>query len=113
MDILKLANLAFRFLLELCLLAAVGYWGFSAAGPLIAKIALGIGLAILVAAVWGVFLSPRRSVQLPVTARLVMEVILFALAVAALAVTGQSALAATLAVAYAINRILILAWKQE
>ena len=28
MDALKMLNLAVRFLLELCMLAAVGYWGF-------------------------------------------------------------------------------------
>jgi len=28
MDALKLVNLAIRFLLELCVLVAVGFWGF-------------------------------------------------------------------------------------
>jgi hypothetical protein len=43
MIVLKYANLALAFLLELCALAALGYWGFVTAGGLPAKIGLGVG----------------------------------------------------------------------
>ena len=116
MNRLKLLNLALRFVLELCLLAALGWWGFSVGGPLIVKILLAVVIVVAVAAIWGVFLSPRRPVQLGGTARLVIaeqqRVALFALAVAALAATGQPALAVALGVAYIINKGLIMLWKQ-
>ena len=112
MDILKLGNLALRFVLELCLLAALGYWGFSVGGTLIVKILLAALIVVAVAGIWGEFLSPKRSVQLPGAARLVMEVVLFALAVAALAATGHPAPAAALGAVYAVNLGLILLWKQ-
>jgi hypothetical protein len=41
MELIKGANLALRFLLELCALGALGYWGFKAGNTTIAKIALG------------------------------------------------------------------------
>lgn len=113
MNTLKLANLALRFLLELCLLAAFGAWGFSLAAPLIIRIAMGILLPVLVAVVWGVFLSPRRSVQLPPAARLILELALFALAVAALAVAGRPTLAAALGVVYALNKALLMIFPSE
>ena len=109
---LKMANLGLRFLLELCLLAAVGYWGFVAGNSLLAKVALGIGAPVLVAVVWGVFLSPKRLVALLATARLAMELVLFGLASVGLAATGHLALAAVLGIGYVINRILIGVWKQ-
>ena len=112
MNSLKLLNLALRFVLELCLLAALGWWGFSVRGPLIVKIPLAVVIVVAVAALWGVFLSPRRPVQLGGAARLVLEVALFALAVAALAATGQPAMAAALGVVYVINKGLIMLWKQ-
>ena len=50
MELIKGANLALRFLLELCALGALGYWGFKTGGGAVAKITLSIG-APLVAAV--------------------------------------------------------------
>jgi len=112
MDVLKAANLGLRFGLELCLLAAVGWWGFSLGGALAVKVLAALVLVVGVAAVWGVFLSPRRSVKLPDAARLALELALFGLAAAGLAATGHPALGAALAVLYVINKGLIVAWKQ-
>jgi hypothetical protein len=47
---IKNANLALRFLLELCALAALGYWGFQTGrGPVMSAV-LGIGAWLLTAA---------------------------------------------------------------
>jgi hypothetical protein len=48
MDVLKGTNLLFRFLLELCMLAAVGYWGFKTQSEWGMKLLLGIGLPSLI-----------------------------------------------------------------
>lgn len=42
-------NLGVRFLLELCELAALGYWGFQAGGGALVRIGLGIGAPVLAA----------------------------------------------------------------
>jgi hypothetical protein len=112
MNTLKLANLALRFVLELCLLAALGYWGYAVGGTLAVSILLAVMIVVGTAVVWGVLLSPKRAVQWPAAARLVLEVALFGLAVAALAGTGHPALAAALGVVYVINKGLTLGWKQ-
>ncbi len=112
MTTFKLLNLALRFVLELCLLAAVGYGGWSVPGPAPLKLVVAIGLMAAVGVAWGLWLSPKRPVELGSAARLSLEVGLFALAAAALAATGHLGLAAALAVAYAINRILISVWRQ-
>ncbi|HLO32795.1 MAG TPA: YrdB family protein, partial [Anaerolineales bacterium] len=64
MNILKSLNLLVRFLLELCMLAALGYWGFKTQSGWVMKIIIGIGLPILIAVIWGLFLAPRATYPL-------------------------------------------------
>ncbi len=65
MELIKGAHLALRFLLELCALSALGYWGFKTGSGAVAKISLGIGTPLMAAIVWGTFLSPQAPVRLP------------------------------------------------
>ena len=55
MIVLKYANLALAFFLELCALAALGYWGFVTGEGLPARIGLGVGAPLLAAVLWGAF----------------------------------------------------------
>jgi hypothetical protein len=106
------ANLALSFLLELCLLAALGYWGFQTGQGLVMQIVLGIGAPLLVAVLWGAFMSPRAPIRLTVLFHLIVQMLLFALAVAALFAAGQPLLGWVLAVAFLVNQVLVLVWKQ-
>jgi hypothetical protein len=107
----KPANLAVRFLLELCALGALGYWGFVVGGNPVVKPALGLGAPLLAAAVWGTFVAPKAVVPLNMPLRLVPEALVFGSAVAALFATGHPLLAVCLAVLAAVNRALVLAWE--
>ena len=51
LELINGANLALRFLLELCALVALGYWGFKTGSGAIAKFALGIGTPLVAAVV--------------------------------------------------------------
>ena len=113
MGLLKGANLALRFVLELCLLGALCYWGFHVGNGTIAKVVLGIGAPVLIAVVWGTFMSPQARVRLSRPLHLAMEVVLFGLGTAALLVTGHPWLALIFAVAAVVNRVLIAVWGQE
>ena len=78
-----------RFVLELALLAASAVAAYDVAGgggP--GVVAAGLAVAV-VALVWGTFLSPRRRIGLPLIVRIVLELVLFALACAGLAVMGH------------------------
>lgn len=109
---MKSANLALRFLLELCLLVALGYWGFRAGEGLLGNIVLGLGAPLLAAVVWGIFISPRARLPVSRPVRLVMELVLFGAAVVALAAAGQPGLAIAFALIVLINEVLLLVWKQ-
>ena len=43
LELIKGTALALRFLLELCALGALGYWGFMTGGTALAKVGLGLG----------------------------------------------------------------------
>jgi hypothetical protein len=87
-------NLAFRFGLELAMLAAWAVAGWSLVDGRIARVALAVLLPLAAAALWGVFRVPGDG-GAPVVAvagpvRLALEALLFGGAVAALAATGHT-----------------------
>jgi hypothetical protein len=112
LELIKGANLALRFLLELCALGALGYWGFKTGGGAIAKITLGVGAPLVAAVVWGTFLSPRAPVALPGLLVLVLQALVFASAAAGLVATGHRTLALVFGVVVVVNAVLLYAWGQ-
>jgi hypothetical protein len=99
------ANLALRFVLELCALAGLGYWGFTTHSGTAAGIALGLGAPALAALAWGAFVAPRRMVETaPPAVRLLVEVAVFAASATALYAAGAGAAGIALAVVWAINK---------
>ncbi len=105
-------NLALRFLLELCALVAFGYWGFTTGGGTITKLALGIGVPLLVAVIWGAALSPRRSAPLSDRLAFILSLVVLGLSAVGVGAAGQVTLAVAFAVLTAVNATLIVVWKQ-
>ncbi len=112
MSILKGANLALRFLLELCALAALCYWGFKTGTGPISKAMLGIDAPLAAAVLWGTFVAPAAPVSVPGALRLLLELAVFGGAAAALYSAGRPGLAWALGLAYVINRVLLFVWDQ-
>jgi hypothetical protein len=110
---LKSVNLGLSFLLELCALAALAYWGFQVGSGPIMVVVLGIGAPLLMALVWGRFAAPASRTRLRMPALLILKLAIFALAAAALAVAGQPVLAALFAMVVVINLVLAHVWGQE
>jgi hypothetical protein len=96
------AALTVRFLLELTMLGVLAWWGWDAGGVLLA---LAAPLAAAVA--WGLFVAPKRKYELGERARLAIELLLFASAVAALLALGQPLLAVGFAVVVAVDSALV------
>jgi hypothetical protein len=99
----RAANLAIRFLLELCLLAAFAYWGAEATGGTIASVLLAIGVPLAVCVVWGFFVAPRALRPLSVIPWVAVQLVLFGLGSAALASRGAQALGVVLFVVAVVN----------
>lgn len=110
--LLQQGNLLLRFLLELCVLAALGYWGFSLQASSLVKILCGTGAPLLIALLWGLFGSPQAQVPLSGGWHLLLEVLVFGSGVAALFAAGRTGMASALAVVLAANRLLMHLWGQ-
>ncbi len=112
MEILKTLNLGVRFLLELCMLVAIGYWGFKTHSGLASKIIFGIGLPILIAILWGLFVAPEATYPLSQTPHLILELILLGSAAVALFASGSANLGWIYTAALVVSEILMIVWKQ-
>ncbi|ADC50750.1 hypothetical protein BpOF4_13495 [Alkalihalophilus pseudofirmus OF4] len=77
-----------RFILEVTALLALGYWGFEAGTEVWHKVLFGFTAPILMAALWGTFISPKAPKRLHEGPRLFLEIALFALAAAAMYGSG-------------------------
>ncbi len=112
MVIIKTANPALRFLLELCALAALAYWGWRSGAGWLMKSTLVVGAPLVAAVVWAIFISPNASVPVPLVVWLLLQAVIFGLAMAALTVTGYRTLAFALGMAVVLNGGLMYVWGQ-
>lgn len=107
MSLLESGNAVVRFVLELCALAAFGFWGFRANDALAAELVAGLGTPVAFALAWGAWVAPKAPYRLDDPPRLVLEVVVFAAAAIALAAAEVPLLAAVFAVLVAVNIVLM------
>src|SRR6266851_3341268 len=112
LTLIKNANLALSFLLELSVLLALGYWGFQTGQGTVAKIGLGIGAQAVTVVVWGLFGAPKAVWHLDGPWRLILEVVFFGSAAVALFAAGQRVLGIAFALVFVLNSVLIHALAQ-
>jgi hypothetical protein len=112
MMILKYVNLALAFALELAMLAAYAFWGFGAVENTLLRIILGVGIPLIVAGIWGMYMAPRAAKPVTPQVKLVLLLVLFGGAALALAAAGQITLAAIFAALVVINQVLLRVWQQ-
>ncbi|WP_284642947.1 YrdB family protein [Paenibacillus silviterrae] len=109
---LHYTNLALRFLLELCALAALGYWGFHTGQSSLLRWGLGLGSPLAVAVLWAMLGSPNAAYPLHGGLHLLLELAVFGSGAVALYLVGQHRLALLYGAAVLINRLLMHLWGQ-
>jgi hypothetical protein len=107
----RTANLALKFLLELAAIAALAYWGATAADGVLAVV-LAVGAPALFIVLWGRFAAPRAAHRLPSRSRIPFELGLFALAALALVLARSPLLAGAFAVLIVVNAALLTLFDQ-
>ncbi len=113
MDVLKPANLALAFFVELGAVIALGYWGFQTGQGTLTQIALGIGLPVIAIGIWAVFGAPKSTRRLEGASLWLLRVVLFGAGALALYAAGQQSLGVAFALVAAINLVLMYAWGQD
>jgi uncharacterized protein DUF2568 len=103
----KAANLGLRFMLEVCLLAALAYVGLQV------NVVLAVVFPVVAAVVWGMFVSPKARYPLGLAAWMGVQVLLFGCAVVGLIVAGRTVLGIVFGVVVAANLSLVLVWHQR
>jgi hypothetical protein len=106
------ANLGLRFILELAALAALGYWGYRTGGTTVAKIGLAAGAVLATAVVWATFVAPNASVSVPGPVHILLQVLVFGAAAAALFTLHRPTLASAFSATVLVNAALMAAWGQ-
>lgn len=112
MNGLKMLNLGVQFLLELCMLAAIGYWGFMISPGWGMKIVLGIGLPILLIVIWGLFVAPRAAYPLHGVPHLLLRLTLLGSGAVALFASDRADLGWPYTIILVVSEILMIVWKQ-
>ncbi|HKN93387.1 MAG TPA: YrdB family protein [Thermoleophilaceae bacterium] len=107
---MKAANLALRFALELCVLAAVAYWGSRVGASAFVNVVVAIAAPLAVAALWGMLLAPNANRRLDPPIRWALELAVLALGAAALVAVNAPLLGAALAVVAVANAVLLHSW---
>jgi hypothetical protein len=90
--------LTVRFLTELALIAVLVWTGLGASLPLAGRIVIAVAAPGLAMVIWGLWMAPRARRRLADPLRLAAELVLFAVAAAALALTGPVLAAVVFAV---------------
>ena len=101
-------NLMIRFVLELILLTSLGIWGYHLADGTVSSIVLSAGLPLIAAVIWGLFISPKARIALPIAAVVIIEVALVGAAAYGLIRSGYLVAAVVYAVLHIGNRLLLL-----
>ena len=84
---------ALRFFIEIFMLGAFMYWGFHIDKGMLIKVLLGIGSPLLMAIIWGAFIAPKASFPVSVPVGVILQIIIFGLAGAALYFSGKQTIA--------------------
>jgi hypothetical protein len=102
---MRAINDVVRFVLELCALAALAYWG-SQTGPTWLSIVLAVAAPLAAAAVWGAFVAPKAPRHPRDPWRLALELLVFGSGVVGLAAAGSTTLAIALGALVAVHLVL-------
>lgn len=100
-------NLGIRFLLELGMLAAISYWGFTAGRTTVVDAVLGVGAPLVAAALWGVLAAPKSERRLQGLALVVVQVSLLSLGGVALIAAGRAGLGAFFIAVVLVNAAML------
>jgi hypothetical protein len=103
---LKNANVALAFLLELGVLAALAYWGWTVGPNITAKVALAVGAPVVAISIWAIYGAPRSSRQLKGLWYWLLRVIFDAAGALALVAAGLRLAGVIFALVALINVIL-------
>lgn len=113
MQALTSLNKLVVFLLEICMILALGYWGVHCFKGIWLPYIFGIGTPLLAAVLWGTFAAPKSKRQLPLPYRVVFSIAMFWASGILLYQAGLTGYAVTMMVVALIAEGLVLILERE
>lgn len=110
--VFKFTNLAWRFLLEVISIIAIGYWGFKIDKGVVIQYVVGLGGPLLIIVIWAMFGSPSAPFKLQGIYRIALEFSIYGLAFVAILLKKGHIWAIVFAGSIVINTFLLYLWKQ-
>ncbi|WP_446217092.1 YrdB family protein [Micromonospora sp. IBHARD004] len=104
---MKVVLLAILFLLEVAMLVAAAWWGFTLDAGWSVRLLAGLGAPLLIAVVWGTFCSPKATVSLPAPAKITIQAACFVTGGVLLALAGRPVPAVLLVALWAADKTLL------
>ena len=98
-------NLALRFTLELCALAALAFWGAHVDASRATTVTLAILAPLIAAAAWGLFVSPKAQIRAPKLMQLGVEFSVFLAAAGGLVAAGEIGWALAFSAALVVHEL--------
>ncbi len=105
MMIIRGVNDALAFLLEIAMLAAFAWWGFTTGSPAWVSVVLGTGLVVAAIAIWGLLVAPRAPRRLHDPWHTLLTLALLGSAAVALSVTANTGLALAFGALVVLNQV--------
>lgn len=115
LSMFKGANMIVMFLLELGVIAAAGYWGFTLSPNWIIKIVAGLGAPAVFITAWALFgAGGGANATYAATGiwRVVLEILWFGGGAGLLYAAGAVTPAVVFALVFVLNAVLRIVWKQ-
>ncbi len=113
METLKSANAVLAFLLEIAMLAALGFAGWAATPIWWLRYILMIGLPAIAIVLWAVWAAPRSARRLPLAGLVLFKTLMFGVTTFLLWASMQNAAALLFGVIAAVHLLLVLTFKQH
>ncbi len=89
----KASMLLLLFVLELCAVAGLAWWGFTVDSASWMRVLLGLVTPAIAILLWALFAAPRARIRVSPTAVVAVKAVVYAAATVAIAATGHIALA--------------------
>lgn len=113
MDAVKNANLALAFFLEIAMLVALGFAGWSATAIWWLRYILLIALPALAIVLWAVWAAPKSPRRLPLARLVLFKALMFGVTTILILASKAGAAALVFGVLAAVHLLLVVAFRQH
>lgn len=105
MKIVKIINQVTAFVLEICMVVALGFIGYQQGKSILLKYTLAVGLPLIAMVLWGYFAAPKSDYRLALLWRMIFKITLFSITSWLLYMSGYPIMALSFLIIVLLNEL--------